>query len=58
MAFINGIRQTATTVTVPVSSTDNAAVRFDGTTGAVIQNSGVIITDGNVVQSGGFEVVS
>jgi hypothetical protein len=29
----------------PASSTDNAAVRFDGTSGVAIQNSGVIISD-------------
>lgn len=31
----------------PGSSTDNAVVRFDGTTGKVIQNSGVILDDLN-----------
>ena len=31
----------------PVSSTDNAIVRFDTTTGKLIQNSGVIIDDSN-----------
>lgn len=29
----------------PASSTDNAVVRFDGTSGVAIQNSGVIISD-------------
>lgn len=34
----------------PASSTDNAVVRFDGTTGKLIQNStGVTITDGGVL---------
>lgn len=33
----------------PSSSTDNAAVRFDSTTGTLIQNSGVIISDANAV---------
>ena len=36
-------------VTGPASSTDNAITRFDGTTGKVIQNSGVIIDDSNNV---------
>lgn len=36
-------------VTGPVSSTDNAIVRFDSTTGKVVQNSGVIIDDSNNV---------
>lgn len=36
-------------VTGPVSSTDKAAARFDGTTGKLIQNSGVIIDDSNNV---------
>jgi hypothetical protein len=39
-------------VTGPVSSTDNAVVRFDNTTGQVIQNSGVIISDSNVITGG------
>lgn len=33
----------------PASSTDNAVVRFNGTTGALAQNSGVIIDDSNNV---------
>lgn len=33
------------TVTGPVSSTDNALVRFDGTTGQVIQNSTATLSD-------------
>src|SRR3989344_7893249 len=36
-------------ITLPTSSTDNALVRFDGTTGDAIQNSGVIIDDSNNV---------
>lgn len=33
----------------PVSSTDNALVRFDGTTGKVVQNSGITVDDsGNI----------
>lgn len=36
-------------VTGPGSSTDNAAVRFDGATGKIIQNSGVIIDDSDNV---------
>ncbi len=33
----------------PASSTDNAIVRFDGTTGKIIQNSNVIINDINQI---------
>ena len=33
----------------PGLSTDNAVVRWDGTTGLLIQNSGVIINDANAV---------
>jgi hypothetical protein len=33
----------------PGSATDNAIARFDGTTGKLIQNSGVTITDGGVL---------
>ncbi|MBR1190071.1 hypothetical protein [Bradyrhizobium sp. AUGA SZCCT0160] len=36
-------------VTGPASATDNALVRFDGTTGKVIQNSGITIDDSNNV---------
>jgi len=31
----------------PASSTDNALVRFDGTSGKLVQNSGIIISDSN-----------
>jgi hypothetical protein len=31
----------------PATSTDNAVARFDGTTGKIIQNSGVIVDDTN-----------
>ncbi len=40
----------ATKVTGAASSTDNAIVRFDATTGKLIQNSNVIITDDGYVQ--------
>lgn len=36
----------AGTVTGPVTSTDNAIARFNGTTGIVLQNSGITIADG------------
>lgn len=32
-------------MTGPASATDNALVRFDGTTGALVQNSGVVLSD-------------
>lgn len=35
----------ATQVVGPASATDNAITRFDGTTGKIIQNSGVLIDD-------------
>lgn len=39
----------------PSSAIDNAVVRFDGTTGKLIQNSGVTIDDsGNITSSSGF----
>jgi len=31
----------------PASSTDNAIARYDGTTGKIIQNSGIIVSDNN-----------
>lgn len=46
-------------VTGPGSSTDNAIVRFDGTTGATVQNSVVIIGDtGNVTGVGSIDATS
>jgi hypothetical protein len=33
----------------PAASSDNALARFDGTTGKLIQNSGVIVSDSNAV---------
>lgn len=41
-------------VSGPASSTDNAIARFDGTGGKTIQNSGVTVSDGNVVTATGF----
>lgn len=39
-------------VTGPASATDNALVRFDGTTGKVVQNSGITVDDsGNVTSN-------
>jgi hypothetical protein len=40
-------------VTGPASSTDNAIARYDGTTGDLIQNSGVTIDDSNNVSGVG-----
>ena len=36
----------------PASSTDNTVVRFDGTTGKIIQTSGVTINDSNEITTG------
>lgn len=36
-------------VTGPSSATDNAVARFDGTTGKLIQSSGIVIDDSNVM---------
>ena len=44
----------SSTITVPGSSTDNAVVRFNGTGGATIQNSGVTIDDSNNVTGTAF----
>lgn len=38
----------------PASSTDNAIVRFDGTTGKLVQNSGVTVDDSNQVSAASF----
>lgn len=40
--------------TAPTSSTDNAVPRFDGTTGRVLQASGVTIDDNDIVQAKRF----
>jgi hypothetical protein len=42
----NPVGTTSGDVYGPASSTDNAIARFDGTTGKVIQNSGITIADG------------
>jgi hypothetical protein len=39
-------------VTGPASSTDNTVARFDGTTGKIIQTSGVVINDSNEITVG------
>lgn len=42
----------------PVSSTDNALVRWDGTGGSTVQNSGWTLSDANALTAGGaFSVV-
>lgn len=47
--IINAVLPGGGNVAGPVSATDNAIVRFDGTTGDLIQNSSVIISDaGNI----------
>ena len=43
--FENKTPNSDTLVTLPNSATDHAIVRFDGTTGAALQNSGVTIDD-------------
>src|SRR5574341_21444 len=42
----------------PASSTDNAIVRFDGATGKLVQNSGVIVDDSNNVTVPGSVLIS
>lgn len=39
------------TITGPGSSTDNAVVRWNGTTGTVIQNSNAILNDDGVLET-------
>ena len=50
--IISATGSAAGNVTGPASATDNAVVRFDNTTGEVIQNSGVIINDSNEISGG------
>jgi hypothetical protein len=45
-------------ITGPASATDNAIVRYDATTGKLVQNSGAIVTDGGDLQLGTLEAVS
>ena len=49
-AFVDGDKTKLNSAVVgPASATDNAIVRYNGTTGKLVQNSGVIIDDsGNV----------
>ena len=39
----------------PISSTDNTVPRFDGTTGKIIQTSGVVINDSNEITVGAWK---
>jgi hypothetical protein len=41
-------------ITGPASSTDNAVVRWDGTTGKIIQNSNAILEDSGAMHAQGF----
>lgn len=52
--FVRVTQSTNGDVVGPGSATDNAIARFDGTTGKLIQNSGVTVSDGNVVTATGF----
>jgi len=45
-------------VTGPSSATDNAIARFDTTTGKLIQNSGVTISDANAVAAGSLTLTT
>ena len=47
-----GMRTAMGAVGGPASSTDNAVVRYDGTTGKLVQNSGVAIDDSGKVSVG------
>jgi len=47
LAFWNGSDFELVSMVGPSSSTDNAITRYDGTTGKVVQNSGVTIDDSN-----------
>jgi hypothetical protein len=49
LVFWSGTDFVIGSVAGPASSTDNAVVRYDGTTGKVVQNSGVTIDDSNNV---------
>lgn len=52
----NATWQTSGDVVGPASATDNAIVRFDGTTGKLVQGSGVTISDtsDNITTSGSY----
>lgn len=49
LCFWNGSDFEVAGIFGPSSSTDNAVVRFDSTTGKIVQNSGVTIDDSNVL---------
>lgn len=50
---INGPTGGTGDVVGPASATDNAVARFDSTTGKLVQNSGVTISDANVISAVG-----
>ena len=47
--FADFTLSTHDTISGSVQSTDNAVARFNGVTGKTIQNSGVIISDSNII---------
>lgn len=57
-AAANGSGGGSGDVAGPASSTDNAVVRFDGTTGKLVQNSGVTIDDSNNLTATGTTTLS
>ncbi len=48
-SYVDGVVSGSGYVVGAVSSTDNAVARFDGTTGKLIQNSGVIMDDAGMI---------
>lgn len=62
LGYVDGVTsaiqtQINTKVTGPASATDNAIMRFDGTTGKLAQNSGWTMDDSNVMTTTGGGVV-
>ena len=51
--FPDNTTQTTAGAIGPASSTDNALVRFDGTGGSTLQNSGWTLSDANALTAGG-----
>jgi len=51
--FPDSTTQTTAGAIGPASSTDNALVRFDGTGGSTLQNSGWTLSDANALTAGG-----
>ena len=58
MGVVNEEQDTSDLVVGPSSSTDDAVVRFDGTSGVLVQNSGTTLSDSDELATGSLTLTT